>query len=88
MKKKNSPTWALIILFLICGQLFQSCNHSSSEKSNSYYYEHKATIDAYERRHKDDWKGYNGTRRNSWAEDQELEKAGYDPETYRKQHGY
>lgn len=37
---------------------------------------------------KDDWKGYNGTRRNSMAEDEKLRSDGIDADEYRTQHGY
>mgnify|MGYP006962771196 FL=1 len=45
-------------------------------------------IRIYEENHKDDWKGYNGTRRNSMAEDEKLRSDGIDADEYRTQHGY
>ena len=38
--------------------------------------------------HKDDWKGYKGTRRNSMAEDEKLRSDGIDPDEYRERHNY
>ena len=49
---------------------------------------HKKAIENYNRNHKDDWNGYGGTRRGSFAEDQKLKSHGYDPEEYRKSNGY
>ena len=37
-------------------------------------------IRIYEENHKDDWKGYKGTRRNSMAEDEKLRSDGIDPD--------
>jgi hypothetical protein len=74
----------LIILYII-GSL-GSC--STTNKRSNFYYEHQKEIDAYEEKHKDDWKGYNGCRRNSWAEDENLKADGFDPDEYRKSHGY
>lgn len=45
-------------------------------------------IRIYEENHKDDWKGYNGTRRNSMAEDEKMRSDGIDADEYRTQHGY
>ena len=45
-------------------------------------------IRIYEENHKDDWKGYNRTRRNSMAEDEKLRSDGIDADEYRTQHGY
>lgn len=45
-------------------------------------------IRTYEENHKDDWKGYKGTRRNSMAEDEKLRSDGIDADEYRTQHGY
>ena len=45
-------------------------------------------IRIYEENHKDDWKGYKGTRRNSMAEDEKLRSDGIDADKYRTQHGY
>ncbi len=72
------------VLFVIA--MFELCTEPSA--SDKWYQEHKEAIDTYNRNHKDDWKGYQGTRRNSWAEDQKLEHDGYDPDEYRRQHGY
>lgn len=56
--------------------------------SEEFYRENKEAIDTYRKNHKDDWNGYKGTRRNSWAEDEKLKQDGYDPKEYRKKHGY
>lgn len=48
----------------------------------------REAITEYEIMHKDDWKGYKGFRRNSFAEQQELEKDGYDVQQYRDANGY
>ena len=45
-------------------------------------------ITTYEMNHRNDWKGYKGTRRNSMAEDEKLKGDGYNPSEYRSQHGY
>lgn len=45
-------------------------------------------IRIYEENHKDDWKGYRGTRRNSMAEDEKLRSDGIDPDEYRERHNY
>ena len=45
-------------------------------------------IRIYEENHKDDWKGYKGTRRNSMAEDEKLRSDGIDPDEYRERHNY
>ena len=45
-------------------------------------------IRIYEKNHKDDWKGYKGTRRNSMAEDEKLRSDGIDPDEYRERHNY
>lgn len=66
----------LIIIFVIA--IFKSCTEPSA--SDKWYQEHKETIDAYNENHKDDWKGYHGTRRNSWAEDEKLKHDGYEPD--------
>ena len=48
----------------------------------------REAIIKYEKMHKDDWDGYKGFRRNSFAEQKELEKDGYDVQQYRDAHGY
>lgn len=85
----NSPNrtlFILVILILFAIVMFKSCTEPSA--SEQWYQENKEAIDTYNENHKDDWDGYKGCRRNSWAEDQKLEHDGYDPETYRKEHGY
>ncbi len=58
------------------------------EEPKTYYEIDRDAVDRYKEVHKDDGNGYHGTRRNSWAEDQYLKSAGYDPVEYRKAHGY
>lgn len=60
----------------------------SNNSADSYYKENKDVIDTYNENHKDDWDGYKGMRRNSPAETRELENDGYDPDEYRRLHGY
>ena len=76
----------LIFIILVVIAMFKSCTEPSA--SDQWYQENKEAIDTYNENHKDDWKGYKGTRRNSWAEDQKLEHDGYDPDEYRQKHGY
>lgn len=45
-------------------------------------------IETYEKNHKDDWDGYKGYRRGSFAETQKLKSDGYDVQQYRDSHGY
>ena len=56
------------------------------DPADKYYLDHKTEIDTYRENHKDDWKGYKGNRRNSFAESQALQADGYNPDTYRKSH--
>lgn len=74
---------AIIIIFTAAFETFTG--PSSSEK---YYLENKREIDAYNERHKDDWNGYKGCRRGSFGESDLLRANGYDPDEYRKAHGY
>lgn len=61
---------------------------SEPSASEQFYQEHKTEIDTYRNNHKDDRKGYKGTRRNSYAEDEKLKHDGYDPDEYKSDHGY
>lgn len=78
-------TLAIIGVILLISAFAKNSYVDSAEK---YYLEHKTEIDTYREKHKDDWKGYKGNRRNSWAETQALKADGYDPEAYRESHGY
>lgn len=71
-----------IITVIILSAAIKSCSEPSA--SEKWYLEHKEAIDTYNENHKDDWNGYKGTRRNSWAEDQTLQQDGFDPEEYRR----
>lgn len=88
MNKNNGcGTYLIIVIitfFLFC--VIKTCLEPSA--SEQWYQDHKEEIDRYNYNHKDDWNGYKGTRRNSWAEDNELKSDGYEPDEYRKQHGY
>ncbi len=82
--------WA-IALFLLWLMLYGLCDiveDIKAEQSKTYYPIDQEAVDRYNELHKDDGKGYHGTRRYSWAEDQYLKSAGYDPDEYRKAHGY
>lgn len=76
----------IFVLMFAANTIVRAINEPSA--SEQYYIENQEAIDTYNENHKDDWKGYKGTRRNSWAEDQKLRHDGYDPQEYRKQHGY
>ncbi len=76
----------LIFIILVVIAMFKSCTEPSA--SDKWYQEHKEAIDTYNKNHKEDWKGYKGTRRNSWAEAQKLKHDGYDPDEYRQKYGY
>ena len=85
----------LTAIFAFVAYNFISCTSTFIEAFNDdhgYSYEEererREQIRQYEENHKDDWNGYKGTRRNSWAEDEKLKHDGYDPKEYRKQHGY
>ena len=75
--------FGVIIVLLL---LASSCTKDSA--SDRFYRENKKVIDDYNYRHKDDWDGYKGNRRNSMAETSALEHDGIDPDEYREQHGY
>ena len=89
MNNNSSDTFkifiAIVILLIFIGFAKLYVEPSASEE---WYQEHREEIDSYNEKHKDDWNGYHGTRRNSWAEDQELKEDGYDPDEYRRRHGY
>ena len=85
----------LAIIFVFVARNFVSCtadiiNYIQDGNGVSYEEEKERhdKVRQYEENHKDDWNGYKGTRRNSWAEDEKLKQDGYDPKEYRKQHGY
>lgn len=82
---ETSQFWiiAIVVVLLI---LIKVCPTQS--KPSKYYLEHKKEINNYTESHANDWDGFHGTRRNSWAEDEELKHFGIDPEEYRKEHGY
>ena len=84
-KKSGSSFWIILIAIFVLCKMFEACG---SQEHSDYYYEHKSAIDTYERNHANDWNGYQGTRRNSLAEDEKLKSNGYDPEKYRASHGY
>lgn len=77
---------SIFALIFVANTIISVVNEPSA--SERYYMENKDAIDTYNENHKDDWNGYKGTRRNSWAEDQKLRHDGYDPQEYRKEHGY
>lgn len=72
MKDKFSDS-AIIILAIISIFIISKIGSSIGEnKQNEFYLEHKEAIDTYNENHKDDWKEYQGTRRNSSAETESL----------------
>ena len=85
----------LAIIFVFVARNFVSCTAdiiNDIQDGNGVSYEEEKErhdkVRQYEENHKDDWNGYKGTRRNSWAEDEKLRQDGYDPKEYRKKHGY
>lgn len=77
-----------IIIAIIVAILLISC---ASYKPHYSYFDDpdvRRKIDTYNENHKDEWNGYKGTRRNSIGEDDTLRRDGYDPESYRRAHGY
>ncbi len=76
-------------LFIILALLLYSCASNYHPRSTfTDDPEVRKAIETYEENHKDDWKGYKGTRRGSIAETEKLKQDGYDPEQYRSSHGY
>lgn len=80
----NVLTFFGVIIIIIL--LFFACATDST--SDRFYREHKEAIDDYNYRHKDDWNGYKGNRRNSMAETSALKRDGIDPDEYRDRNGY
>lgn len=85
----------LVAIFAFVAYNFVSCTSTFMKAFNNDHgfsceeeKERREQIRQYEENHKDDWNGYKGTRRNSWAEDEKLRQDGYDPKEYRKKHGY
>mgnify|MGYP003484450889 CR=1 FL=1 len=64
----NSLFWIIIIVIVAVMEL-SSCVSCKNEHSSFYYSDPsvRKVIDSYNDRHKDDWKGYQGTRRNSFS---------------------
>lgn len=87
-RKDNSSSIVLLIFIGIFFLFVLIKTISEPSASEQWYQEHKEAIDTYNYNHKDDWDGYKGTRRNSWAEDDKLKSDGYDPDEYRSDHGY
>lgn len=88
-KTRSSKIKIAIVATVIVGIILlvsAIAKNSYVDPADKYYLDHKTEIDTYREKHKDDWKGYKGNRRNSWAEDQALKADGYDPDTYRKSH--
>ena len=95
MKDENyTPREKLIIASLIIGVILfmgllaPPIDEAKIAKEKEYRENTQKAIENYNRNHKDDWNGYGGTRRGSFAEDQKLKSHGYDPEEYRKSNGY
>ena len=86
MKSNFLSTVCIILALILVITVCRSC--AEQKESTLYYQERQEAIDDYNERHKDEWNGYKGTRRNSWAEDQKLKHDGIDPDEYRKEHGY
>lgn len=86
MKKNSSKTLGIIILIIFIIVALKMCSEPSP--SEKFYQEYKQEIDSYNERHKDDWKGYKGTRRYSMAEDEKFRQDGIDAEEYRSKNGY
>lgn len=86
MKGNSFKTLGIIILVIFIIAVLKMCSEPSP--SEKFYQEHKSEIDSYNERHKDDWNGYKGTRRNSMAEDEKFKQDGINAEEYRRKNGY
>lgn len=89
--KNNSTVLLIIIIIYVVIGVFCIGVSVNEDKPSAHYLEHKSEIDAYDKKHKDDWKGYKGSRRNSFGENEAFRKDGFTDEQikeYRESHGY